>query len=124
DVVQGFALHPQPRQETADLSVGGTAGHDLAHYFPHFLGGQIDMLDHPRQRVLNVHCYCPPCSRKFFNMAWPCSVRIDSGWNCTPSRGSSLWRMPMISSISPCSFSVQAVISKHSGSVSRATTRE
>ena len=26
-------------------------------------------------------------SRKFFNIAWPCSVRMDSGWNCTPSSG-------------------------------------
>ena len=27
----------------------------------------------------------------------PCSVRIASGWNCTPSTGSSRWRTPMIS---------------------------
>ena len=27
--------------------------------------------------------------------SWPCSVRIDSGWNCTPSIGSSRWRRPI-----------------------------
>ena len=43
---------------------------------------------------------CIDASRKFFSSAWPCSVRIDSGWNWTPSSSasaSSLWRTPMIS---------------------------
>ncbi len=47
------------------------------------------------------------------------SVRIDSGWNCTPSIGNSRWRRPITR---PSSDS--AVISSTSGTVSRATTRE
>ena len=35
-------------------------------------------------------------SRKLRSMAMPCSVSTDSGWNCTPSAGSSRWRRPMI----------------------------
>src|SRR5207342_2994901 len=63
-------------------------------------------------------------SRKFFSNACPCSVRIDSGWNCTPSTGCSRWRRPMISSNEPSSLSVHAVTSRLSGKVSRATTSE
>src|SRR5688572_4646905 len=50
------------------------------------------------------------CSRKFFSIAWPCSVRMDSGWNCTPWIGSSLWRTPMISP-----SSVHAVVTNSAG---------
>ena len=32
-------------------------------------------------------------SRKLRSSACPASVRIDSGWNCTPSAGSSRWRI-------------------------------
>ncbi len=63
-------------------------------------------------------------SRKFFNKACPCSVRIDSGWNCTPSTGCSRWRRPMISSTEPSSFSVHAVTSRASGKVAPSTTSE
>ena len=38
-----------------------------------------------RSRRMAVHGSA--CCRKFFSIAWPCSVRIDSGWNCTPSTG-------------------------------------
>ena len=58
--------------------------------------------------------------RKFASSWWPCWVRIDSGWNCTPSTASCLWRTPMISS----SSSVQAVTSRQSGRVSRSITSE
>src|SRR3546814_8040487 len=63
-------------------------------------------------------------SRKFFNSACPCSVRVDSGWNCTPSTGCSRWRRPMISSTEPSSFSVHAVTSRQPGSESLSTTSE
>jgi len=57
--------------------------------------------------------------RKFFNSILPSSVRIDSGWNCTPWLGYSRWRRPMIS------FSaVSALISSCAGKVSRFTSRE
>src|SRR6185436_18989232 len=41
------------------------------------------------------------------NMSWPCSVRKLSGWNCTPTTGSVLWRMAMIS-LPPSGASAQA----------------
>ena len=40
---------------------------------------------------------CHGVSRKLRSMACPCSERMDSGWNCTPSIRSSAWRTPMIS---------------------------
>ncbi len=33
--------------------------------------------------------------RKFASRGFPASVRTDSGWNWTPSAGSSRWRMPI-----------------------------
>src|SRR5690606_32933285 len=71
---------------------------------------------------LHTAHYC--CSRKFFRSRCPCSVRIDSGWNCTPSMGKVLWRTPMISSMLPSSFSVQAVTSRQSGRLSCSITSE
>ena len=47
------------------------------------------------------------------------SVRIDSGWNCTPSIGSSRWRRPITR---PSSLS--AVTSSTSGTESRSTISE
>ena len=56
-------------------------------------------------------------------MAWPCSVRIDSGWNCTPSMRTScakpVWRTPMISP-----SSVQAVSASSFGQVARSMASE
>ena len=49
-------------------------------------------------------------ARKFRSIAWPYSVRMDSGWNCTPSMSSSRWRTPMISP-----SSVQAVVASSAG---------
>jgi hypothetical protein len=46
-------------------------------------------------------------------------VRIDSGWNCTPSTSSSRWRRPIT-----MPSSVSAVISSTSGTVSRSTISE
>ena len=58
--------------------------------------------------------------KKLANSACPCSVRIDSGWNCTPSTASCLWRTPMIS----LSSWLQAVTSRQSGRLSRSITSE
>src|SRR6185436_4524547 len=61
----------------------------------------------------------PSRPRKFPSSAFPDAVRIDSGWNCTPSTGSVWCRSPMIS---PSSLSAE--ISRHAGSLARRTTRE
>ena len=37
-------------------------------------------------------------ARKLRSRALPCSVSTDSGWNCTPSAGSSRWRSPITTS--------------------------
>ena len=57
--------------------------------------------------------------RKFSSNRLPSWVRIDSGWNWTPWTGYCLCMRPMISP-----SSVQAVISRQSGSVSRLTMSE
>src|SRR5712691_799997 len=57
--------------------------------------------------------------RKFLRSCFPSTVRIDSGWNWTPSTGSRRWRRPMISP-----SSAQAVTSSASGTVSRRTASE
>ena len=49
----------------------------------------------------------------------PASVRIDSGWNCTPSTASSRWRRAITTP-----SSVSAVISSTAGIESRSTTSE
>ena len=49
-------------------------------------------------------------SRKLRRRSWPESVRIDSGWNCTPSIGRSRWRRPITRP-----SSVSAVTSRHVG---------
>lgn len=57
--------------------------------------------------------------RKLRRRFLPSEVRMDSGWNCTPYTGSSLWARPMISP-----SSVQAVMRRQSGRVSRLTSSE
>jgi hypothetical protein len=57
--------------------------------------------------------------RKFLRSCFPSIVRMDSGWNWTPSTGSRRWRRPMISP-----SSAHAVTSSASGTVSRMTASE
>ena len=63
--------------------------------------------------ILPLRAY-PTRSKKFCSRGFPMGVRIDSGWNWTPSTGYSLWRKPMINP-----SSVQAVTSRQSGKESR-----
>ncbi len=73
---------------------------------------------HPGNQGSRRTGICPvqfvPSFRKFFKIWRPFSVRMLSGWNCTPQMGKVLCRTPMISP-----SSVSAVISKQSGRVSR-----
>src|SRR5690606_8434171 len=102
DLVDGLALHAHAHEEGADLRVGALAGHDQAHHVLHLGGGQVQLGDHPVEGFLDVHQRTPPCClRKLASSSWPCSVRMDSGWNCTPSMFRVLWRRPMISSTEP-----------------------
>ena len=54
-------------------------------------------------------------SRKFLSSRSPCSVRMDSGWNCTPCRGRSRCTTPITTS--PSGPSHQAVRRSTGGSV-------
>src|SRR5687768_14548735 len=74
----------------------------------------------PLHHLAATPCFGQPvvshnCSilRKFASSCLPGFVRIDSGWNCTPSIVSSLWRTPMM-----MPDSERAVTSSTSGSVS------
>ena len=49
-----------------------------------------------RVRMASHHAAHAP--RKFASSRLPAAVRTDSGWNCTPSAGSSRWRTPMTTS--------------------------
>ena len=60
-----------------------------------------------------------PCRGSCAAAHAPTACRSNSGWNCTPSTGSSRWRTPMIRS-----SSLQAVTSSTSGSPSREMTSE
>ena len=75
-------------------------------------------LDDPFEDRAN-HVEASTRFRKLRSNALPCPVRIDSGWNWTPTNGSSRWRTPMISS-----SSVQADTSSISGSELRSIARE
>ena len=57
--------------------------------------------------------------RKFWRIWRPLSVRMLSGWNCTPQMGNCLCRTPMISP-----SSVSAVTSRQSGRLLRSMTSE
>ena len=93
-------------------------GHRRAHRRRRPRHGVAAQVDHAR---MDRH---RAASRKFFSIACPCSVRIDSGWNWTPSSGvfvaaSSRWRTPMISP----SLAVD-VTSSSRGSDSRSSASE
>src|SRR5262249_17334825 len=74
------------------------------------------------ERILAVHAPTPAGaapSRKLASSRLPSSVRMDSGWNCTPSIWWWRWRRPMTSPSSD-----RAVIWRASGTVSATTTSE
>ncbi len=62
----------------------------------------------------------PHSRRKLARRCGPSGVRTNSGWNCTPSRGSVRWRIPMRTAPS----SAVAVTTKSSGRVAGSTASE
>ncbi len=63
-------------------------------------------------------------SKKLRSMSWPCAVRIDSGWNCTPCTGRLRCASPMISSTWPSAVAVHAVTSRQAGKLVCSATSE
>ena len=117
DFANRLALAAQGADGAGNLRGREPPGHDGAHQAEHFLATQVTAMYQLVEQIGVVHR--PASIRKFLSSACPCSVRMDSGWNCTPSTAKALWRTPMISP-----SSVHAVISRHSGRLTRSITRE
>ena len=94
DLVGGLALQPQRDEEAADLRGRRLAGHDRVHHRARLGARQVVAVEQPCERVLD-HVVDP--SRKLRAMSRPSGVSTDSGWNCTPSIGSSRWRTAITS---------------------------
>src|ERR1700716_4267526 len=111
DFTDCFLLDSQADQYRRNKRRRHITHHDASHEGKHFLPEYLAVLNDARESVLRCHRFVS--STKCLSRSWPFSVKIDSGWNCTPSTESVLWRTPMISP-----SSLHAVISRHSGSVS------
>ena len=95
----GLALRAQGDQEGAGLHLAGAALHDLVEHRRGVVGGQVraraDRVDRAGEDVVG---HLRSIARKFARMSLPCGVSTDSGWNWTPSAGSSRWRTPITTS--------------------------
>src|SRR5262249_663241 len=90
DLVGRLALQPQRDEEAADLRRRGLARHDRVHDLARPVAAEVAALQQLAERVLDHE-------RKFLARSLPTGVRTDSGWNCTPSIGSSRWRTAITS---------------------------
>ena len=95
-LADGLALGPERDQQRGGLDLGGAALHDLVQHGRGLVHGQglaaAETVDRLGEYGVGGVAHC----RKLRSMAMPCSVSTDSGWNCTPSAGSSRWRRAMI----------------------------
>ena len=113
DLADRLLLDAQADGQRGDHHRRHLAAHDPPHQRQHLVVEDLAMLDRALQRVLkrdghgvrigvarvparSARCVRPRSlngrARKFSSTFLPCSVRIASGWNCTPSTGSSRWR--------------------------------
>src|SRR5581483_12164825 len=120
DLADRLLLHAQADGQGGDHDRRNLAAHDSPHERQHLVVEDLAVLDRALQRVLQRYGhggaapaaasgkrYCrasraprggggaygaAPVARKFPSTFLPCSVRIASGWNWTPSTGSSRWR--------------------------------
>ena len=82
-------------RKAGDLDLGDLAVHDLGQH----LGGLPRCSRSRREARASIAAVSVGfgtasvgARRKLASSSWPCSVRTDSGWNWTPSAGSSRWR--------------------------------
>src|SRR5213079_1026371 len=94
DLVRGLALQPEGDEESADLSRRRLALHHLVHDGASVSAREVVPVEEPRKRLLKRHL-AP--SRKLRASSGPSGVSTDSGWNCTPSTGSSRCRTAITS---------------------------
>ena len=106
ELVDGLALRAQRDQERRDLRLGRVAGHDLGEHRGGLLGGEVAGPRPPRRSPRSGRRHLAQGSSR--SSCLPRSVSTDSGWNCTPSAGSSRWRMP-ITTPPPCAVDLEAV---------------
>src|SRR5439155_10876049 len=85
DLVDALPLRRECSQEGAELRRRGFSLHHAAHYGLGLVATQVPTGQDPCERVSKFHHANP---RKFRIMRSPSAVRIDSGWNWTPSSGS------------------------------------
>ena len=83
DLVRRLALRAQRDEEAADLRGRRVAGHDLAHDLARLVAAEVAAVEHLLERLLDHR------PRKFRAISRPSGVSTDSGWNWTPSIGSS-----------------------------------
>ena len=103
DLVRGLALEPERHEEPPDLCLRRLAAHDLVHHFVGLRSRQGASVEQFGEGLLD-HV------RKFLPRSGPSGVKTLSGWNWTPSIGSSRWRTPITSP-----SGVRAVTSSTSG---------
>src|SRR5205085_11040624 len=88
----------QAHQDRRELHRRHLALHHLPHEVDHLVVEDLALVAQAVDRFVGrEHRGGPQREMKFLSKAWPCSVNMDSGWNCTPSTGSEAWRTPMIS---------------------------
>ena len=95
DLLDRLALHPESDEERADLRRRRLALHHLVHHRARLVPGEAVAVEQPCERLLDRH---RDTSRKFCASRAPSGVSTDSGWNWTPSTGSSRWRTAITSS--------------------------
>ena len=93
DLVGGLALRAQRDEEACDLCLRRLAAHDLVHRLERLRAREVVAVEHPGDRRLD---HSLP-SRKLRASAGPSGVSTDSGWNWTPTIGSSRWRTAITS---------------------------
>ena len=92
DLLRRLALQPSATRKAADQRRRGLAAHDRVHRLARLGPGQVVPVEEPSEGVLHHDR-----SRKFRARSEPTGVSTDSGWNWTPSTGSSRWRTPITS---------------------------
>ena len=107
----------EPR-ESGGLGLGGVSLHHLAQHARGLIGREVLAVGQPVDRVGENRVVVHSAERKLRSICLPWGVSTDSGWNCTPSIGSSEWRSPMITS------SARADTFRVSGKPSGSTTSE
>ena len=88
-----LALRAQRDQEAGDLRSRDLAVHDLGEHLRRLIGAQVPARGQRVDEWSGSGLAWPSAwRRKFASSSLTLSVSTDSGWNCTPSAGSSRWR--------------------------------